>query len=196
MRDQELGIRNWSIILSGVPAMNPSEQQAKEMYFEYACNAFYMDHDGVYQQYKSFGISEAQEAAWRREYIVFWIDRLSTDDLTAVNKLRDAWASEALPELIKIADTGDDYAALWYANAIWRLACGTTISTAMQGLAIQTATRLWQSLTQRPIKISASHQALIAPYMWALKASTPQEYVRNYARGQLAEAETRGRLYA
>jgi hypothetical protein len=175
--------------------MNPSEQQAREMFFEYACNTFYMAHDGVFQEYRSFRISQAQEAAWRREFVLFWIDRLSTDDLTAVNKLRDAWAGEALPDLIKIADTGDDYTKLWFANAIWHLANGANISTATRQQATQTAVRLWQSLAQRPIRISASHHTLIVPYMWALKASTPEEYVQNYAREQLAEAKAKGKLY-
>ncbi len=97
--------------------MNQSEEPAKKMFFDYACNTFFMAHDGVLEGYKLFGISEAQEAEWRREYIAFWTSQLSTDDLTAVDQLRNAWAGEALPDLIRVADTGDGYAKLWYANA-------------------------------------------------------------------------------
>ena len=45
------------------------EADAKRMFFDYACNSFFMSHDGVYEEYKRYGISEAQEKERCREYI-------------------------------------------------------------------------------------------------------------------------------
>jgi hypothetical protein len=50
------------------------------------------------------------------------------------------------------------------------------------------------SLTQQAIEISDSHKATIAPHMNALGATTPEGYVQNYARSNLAEAKTKGKL--
>lgn len=163
-------------------------QQAKQMFLEYACNIFFMAHDGVYEEYKSFGISQEQETDWRREFVSFWVERLSTDDFTAVNQLSNARAFEALPELMQVADTGDDYARLWYANAIYQLASGVSVASAMQAQATDMALGLWQTLTQRPIEISDAHKVQILPNMKWLEASTPEEYVRNYARRNLENA--------
>ena len=54
-------------------------------------------------------------------------------ELIAVDKLSNAWAVEAIPALIEMADKGDSYAKLWYANALWRLAGGASgISVTMR----------------------------------------------------------------
>ena len=96
------------------------EVDVRRIFFDYACNGFFMAHDGVYEEYKRYGISEAQEKEWRREYVALWVSRLEIDDLMPVDRLRDAWAGEALPALMEMADRGDSYAKLWYANAIWQ----------------------------------------------------------------------------
>jgi hypothetical protein len=173
--------------------MSDNKEKAKKIFFDYACNTFYMAHDGELEEYKKIGVSAAQEAEWRREYISFWVSQLSIDDLTAVNRLGETWAGEALPDLIKMAGQGDGYAKLWYANAIWKLANGASISATMRDQAIKTAINLWQSLVQRPIELSDNHKAEISPNMKPLDASTPEEYVLNYAKRKLAEAKTKGK---
>jgi hypothetical protein len=70
---------------------------------------FFIDHDGRDTEYAAYGISKEEEAEWRKEYIALWVSRLSAEDLTAVNRLCDAWAVEALPNLMKHSDEGDDF---------------------------------------------------------------------------------------
>ena len=52
--------------------MTSEREKAKKMFFDYACHTFFMQNDGVLEEYKKFGISESQETEWRREYISFW----------------------------------------------------------------------------------------------------------------------------
>ena len=108
--------------------------------------------------------------------------------------MRDAWAGEALPDLIRMANTnkGDSFTKLWYANAIWELAGGPNVSTIIKEQAQKTAVGLWQSLNQEPIEISENSIAKISPHMKALRASTPQEYVLHYAKRKLTEAKAKG----
>jgi hypothetical protein len=166
------------------------EADAKRMFFEYACNSFFMSHDGVYEEFKRYGISEAQEKEWRREYIVQWIGRLEVDDLTPVNRLHDAWASEALPALIEMASKGDSYAKLWYANAIWHLANGSDCSMILRWKARKAAIDLWQLLQAECIELTQAHKEHIRQYLWAFHASIPEEYVRIYASRQLKSAQS------
>jgi ribosome biogenesis protein Tsr3 len=53
-------------------SMTSEREKAKKMFFDYACHTFFMQNDGVLEEYKKFGISESQETEWRREYISFW----------------------------------------------------------------------------------------------------------------------------
>lgn len=163
--------------------MGSDRERAKKLFIDYACNHFYMDRDGAGIEYDKYGISEAEEKKWRREYISFWVNQLSTDDLTAVDKLSDAKATEALPALIEMADKGDSYAKLRYANAIW---CITTSGAYVRPKAEKAAIDLWQSLVQGAIEISENHKTDISrSSMKNLEASTPEEYVLDYAVRQL-----------
>jgi hypothetical protein len=168
--------------------MSNDKEKAKGMFFEYACNTFFMNNDGVLNDYLRFGISPAQENEWRQEYISFWVNQLSVDDLTAVDKLRDAEAGESLPSLMAMAREGDGYAKLWYANAIWQLANRANISKELRIQACQVAINLWQDLVEQKFDITEDHKGKIFPYLRALDASTPEEYVINYARHRLREA--------
>jgi hypothetical protein len=168
--------------------MSNDKEKAKRMFFEYACNTFFMNNDGVLNDYLKFGISPTQEKEWRQEYISFWVNQLSVDDLTAVDKLRDAEAGESLPNLMSIASEGDGYAKLWYANAIWQLADRANISTELRNQARLVAINLWQFLIEQKFDITEDHKSKITPYLRALDASTPEEYVINYARHRITEA--------
>jgi hypothetical protein len=166
-----------------------AEADAKQIFFYYACNTFFMAHDGAYEEYKRYGISEAQEKEWRREYIALWISRLEVDDLTPVDHFSNAWASEALPVLMEMGDKGDSYAKLWYANAIWHLADGSNCDMTLRWKARNVATDLWQSLQTERIVLTQGHKEHIRPFLWAVHASTPEEYVRFYASRQLKSAQ-------
>ncbi|CAG0934793.1 hypothetical protein TFLX_03669 [Thermoflexales bacterium] len=155
------------------------------MFFDYACNTFFMSHDGVYEDYKCYDISDAQEKEWRREYIALWISRLGVDDLTHVDRLCDAWADEALPALMEMAAKGDSYAKLWYANAIWQLADGSSCDMLVRWKARRVANALWQSLLTEDIELTESHKVHIASLLPALQSSAPDEYIQRYARQRL-----------
>lgn len=142
-----------------------SETKAKAIFWKYACRTFFMARDGIYEEYKTYGISGNQENEWRREYIAHWIAQLSTDAVASINRLRDADAGEALPELIRQSKNGDDYAKLWYANAIWDIVSRVNISVTDRKQAEAIAIEIWQSLIQGS-----------------------EEYVANYAKRRLANA--------
>lgn len=169
--------------------MDESKTQAKALFFQYACNGFFMAHDGVWDQYQAFGISEEEEQVWRREYIAYWVERLSVEEFTAVDKLRDAGAGEALPRLIELSNTGGDFARLWYANAIWHLAnSGEGVSAKMRGQARQVAVELWKSLLPESPEGSLRHQREAWPSPTDLTVVDGDGYVVNYARRMLAQA--------
>lgn len=170
--------------------------KAKKIFFDFACNHFYMQRDGVEEEYERFGITSKEEAEWRKEYIEFWVERLSVDDLQPVNRITEASAGEALPDLLKMADKGDSYAKLRYSNAIWQLAMGADISLALKNQTAKMSVRLWQSIVEEPFQLTEKHQeeisALLNKYKSLTNASTPQEYILNYAKSKLAEAREKG----
>jgi hypothetical protein len=173
--------------------MSDSKDKAKEMFFNYACRHFFIAHDGLTEEYNKFRITEAQEQEWRQEYISLWLAKLSVDDLWAVNRLRDAEAFEALPALIGMADKGDSFAKLWFANAIWDLANRGSISAELKQRALKTTIQIWQSIIQQPFKLTDKHyseiNSNIEKYKSLVNGATPQEYVLNYAQSKLAEAQ-------
>ena len=164
-------------------------EKAKKLFFEYSCNQFFMIHDGVYQEFKKFGIREEQEIEWRKEYIAHWESQLSLNDLHPLDQLENTVAVESIPSLLKLADQGDDYAKLRYANALWTLCRSENVPMESQKQGRQKSIEIWQKLSQQPIGgISESHRKKILPVLFAMSAKTPEEYVRNYAKRQLEEA--------
>lgn len=172
--------------------MDDRTARAKELFFSYACNRFFMVREGVEDEYRQYGIGEGQEAEWRKEYIALWVGQLSVDDMKALNQLGYAWAGEALPELIDMSDKGDSYAKLWYANAIYDLALGAELSPERRQEGVKVAIELWRSVVNGPIQLTESHRAVIRPSMQYLSASTPEEYVLNYAKSKLSQAKEKG----
>lgn len=167
-----------------------NKAEAKKIFFDYACRHFHMDRDGIGEVYKKFGISEAEEAVWRQEYISFWRGQLSADNVEAIKKLGNALASEALPDLIKLAGQGDSYIKLWCAIEISSLISLSGAPSTLQEQAQKTVIDLWQSLAQGPIELSDNHQKKITSTMMKfLGASTPEEYISNYAKRALPETQ-------
>lgn len=178
------------------PKTSDDLAEAKQLFFYYACNHFFMDHDGAGERYRKFSVSPAQEKEWRQEYIAFWLSKLSTDDLEPLDKLGDAWAHEVLPQLIALADKGDGYAKLWFANTIWQLTQSGETPRELIEQGRDLALNLWRSLVDKPVVLSQSHSEKITPLaQQALGASTPKEYITNYAKRKLAEYKTRGYLW-
>jgi hypothetical protein len=165
----------------------------KELYFAFAGNRFFMDRDGYAKEYESFGISFEQEAAWRKEYIDTWTERLEVNDLTALSKLELAGAWESLPRILELASAGDDYATLWFAVAMFKLSAGRGLSDETRNRARCESNRLLTLLAAGPKNIGAAHRSAVTDGMLAaFGARTPEEYVANYARSKIAERKRHG----
>lgn len=166
--------------------MTPDLDAARKMFFEYACSHFYMAHDGELESYRQLGASPADEERWRSEYVTYWVGQLSLDDLTAINRLTDAHAWEALPDLMERAGQGDGYAQLWFANAIWNLVgtTGTNISAELTIRARVQVVSIWQRLEAGAFVLTEAHRMQLQPSLASFEVDTPEEYVRKYARHQ------------
>lgn len=193
-------------------------RRAKEIFFQYACNHFFLDREVDVDEYKKFDISNEQENKWTREYVSHWISQLSVDDFQAVDCLADTNAGEALPELFRLSELGDSFAKLWYANAIWNIACGGLMSPIMRERARQKTISLWKSLLENPTELTDEHRKKVSeivedqiqlqktiqmatasrgltPLQAIYSAKTPEEYILNYAKNKLAESKERGFFY-
>lgn len=49
--------------------MKTGLERAKELFMQYGGNRFYMDHDGVGQEYDACRVPRETEEAWRKEYL-------------------------------------------------------------------------------------------------------------------------------
>ncbi len=159
---------------------------AKTLFFDYLGSKFGMWHDGVLEEYNRYGISAGQEAGWRAELVLFWVERLSAEDVLPVIKLSTLGAAEALPEILKFASQGDSYVRLIYANALWEISGAVTatgVSPEVIGQAQQTALRLWRAIAAEPVVLTAA---------WDLKpvdGVAVEEYIKTWAAAKLARAE-------
>lgn len=89
---------------------------------------------------------------------------------------------------------GDDYVRLWYVNAIWKLSRHFHVPADRRELAQSLALDTWRELVDSPTSIEPRHAKMIRPHVEALGASTPGEYVANYASNNLRLAETQDRV--
>jgi hypothetical protein len=175
--------------------MNFHLERAKEIFFNASCNHFHLDREFDADEYRKFNISREQENLWTREYILHWISQLSVDDLSAIGKLKSAYAGEALPKLFILATQGDSFAKFMYADAIWHLARGASISTKMREQAIQKAIDTLQSILKQPISITESHRLEIVNTIRDVKqydesvGNTPEKYILQLAKMKLAEIQ-------
>jgi len=128
--------------------MNNNKKRAKEIYFYYACNHFFLDREN--EEYKGYGITKAEEEKWKQEYITDWIGKLSASDFTALHRLRDAGADKALPALMRIAREGDTHSQLEFADAIFWIANGVMKPQTIHEQAIRLAFSIWESLANQP----------------------------------------------
>jgi len=167
--------------------MNSDEENAKQLFFDYACSHYYMFHDGVEEEFKKYNISEIQEQEWRREFIDSWIGKLSVDDPYPLKRLRDTSAQEAISALRNLGFQGDSYSKLWCANAILDFIKGSE-SWAKQGN--DAAIELFDKLATENIVISKEHRTKITLVMMlSLGTFTPEAFIRKYAANKLSDLE-------
>lgn len=170
--------------------------RAKEMFWQYACNHFFIAHDGVHEQYTRLGGgNQEDEASWRAEFIADQLAKLSTEDFDPLQQLRNANAGEAISSLLKIEDYGDDFSRFWYAFTLHDLARYETASKEDKKKAHQKASELWQGILKHPVGISDLNRAQVGEYMLkSLQAKTAEGYLQNYTQSKLQELNgtTRG----
>jgi hypothetical protein len=159
-----------------MPAPSAEElEEAKKIFFEYSCSGLEMARNDV--PFEKYHITRQQEEAWRNEFIAYWRSQLSTEDMTAVQKLRDADAVEAVPDLLGMLGKGDSYAQLRVAEAVWALSYWMK-DKAQKKQAKAAAIQSARSLISQPIQVSERHKIEIE----RLGGSSPEEYIRLFAR--------------
>jgi hypothetical protein len=164
------------------------QNSAKELFWYYACNHFFLDRDGALEKYHKLGGSGEKEKAWRDEYIDFWLSKLGTTDLTTLFNLRNTGACEILEKLIGLNDYGDDYSKFWFAYTIADLAQNSRVERTAAKKAREKAQVLWEEILSEPRGISKDHKKEIRPDMLeALGANTAEEYLINYSKRKLKE---------
>jgi hypothetical protein len=149
-------------------------EKAKNIFFEYSCNGLYMAQNDVH--FEQYHISNAQQTEWRNEFVAYWRSQLSTEDLTAIQKLRDAYAVEAIPDLLTMTDQGDSYAKLRVAEGLWALSYWVKDRT-QRKQTNATARKMAQAILDRPIEVSESHRIEIAK----LGGTDPKKYIILFA---------------
>ena len=161
----------------GPPPSAETLAEAKKIFFEYSCNGLYMAQNDVH--FSKYRVSKEQEAEWRNEFITYWRSQLSTEDLTAVQKLRDADAVESIPDLIAIVDKGDSYAKLRIAEALAAIGYMAE-DKSLRKQTKATARKIAQSILDHPMQVSESHKIEIERLGGS--RSNPEEYIILFAK--------------
>jgi hypothetical protein len=155
---------------------------AKELFWEFACNHFFIAHDGMMDEYlKLGGKNPEEEKIWRAEYIEYWINNFAQDELLALRKLGDATAVEALARLTNYHTFRDDWIKFWYAFYILELSNASQEKQQKQH-AQNKADRLLRELIREDLSILPEHRAWLSKEAQeALSAATAEEYIKHYA---------------
>lgn len=174
--------------------MMESIEAARQLFWDYACSHFFMAHDGVDVEYKRYQVSAEQEKTWREEYIRYWSNQLSGEFLLPLQRLSDAGAYEALPELVRLAP-GDDYFAFRLADVIWDLAGFWTADRDFREDARQTALHLWRGLTYRTLKINPEYRQILEESNSGPSGKPAETVLRGMAARKIETAEAQMRNY-
>jgi hypothetical protein len=158
----------------GPPPSAETLAEAKRVFFEYSCNGLYMAQNDVH--FSQYRVSKELQTEWRNEFVAYWRGQLSTEDLTAIQKLRDAQAVESIPDLLAMVGKGDSYAQLRIAEALWALSylADKALKKQTKAAGIQLA----RSILDHPIQVSESHKIEIA----RLGSKSPEEYIVLFAK--------------
>ncbi len=165
--------------------MSEEMELAKKIYWDYACNYFFMGHDGVLEDYRSHHPTGEEEREWRKEFIRMWISKISVDEFDAVHKLCNAHAVEAIPHLIENVEKGDSYAKLIFANAIHELSGCDGVDMSLQIQSHDTVIEQYQKILSTPLNITKEHEREITPLLKIVNAANAEEYVISYAKARL-----------
>ncbi len=171
-----------------VPPLSDEEiEQAKKIFFEYSCNEMEAARDG--NSIGKYRISEEQKAEWRKEFIAYWISKLSVDDLEAVIRLTGASPLEAIPDLLGIVENGDSYAKLMITGAIQAASSNHGIDKNLRKQTLDRVIKLYESIVENQIQLSEKHRKeILAFHPSILNDLTPEEYVLKVAKFVLSEA--------
>ena len=158
---------------------------AKEIFWKYSCNYFFLDHDGMTDEYvKKGGGNKSDEEKWRKEYINFWFTKISTSEIEAFRNLGYAEAQEILYQLIKYNSFRDDYIKFWYAYTLFELSKSSNFF--LKIIAKYRAKEIFKKLTKKNIVILEINKKEIDNQMLdAMDAKKPEDYVRHYSKKML-----------
>jgi hypothetical protein len=152
------------------------EEEAKKIFFEYSGNHLEMARNEV--NFSKYQISREQEAEWRNEFIAYWRSQLSTEDLTAVQKLGEIYAVESIPDLLAIVDQGDSYTRLRIAEALHVISYWIDKDRGLRKQTRAAAIRIAQSILDNPVQVSERHKSEIA----RLGDPNPEDYIITFAK--------------
>ncbi len=181
--------RLYSINKSGTQKIKQNKKLAKELYFYYACNHFFMMKEGETELYNSLGGgNEEDERAWRDEYIKDALSRVNTEDDLPLWSLMNSGAWEAIPELVNLDDYGDGYMKYWFAFTLQELSFRFFCSEEYKRLALQKAYSLYSELQNNSIIISDEHRKRINPSTLVhFKVESAEEYIKVRTDSNLGE---------
>lgn len=167
------------------------DSAAKKLFWKYACNHFYIAHDGVHGEYEKLGGGDKEkESVWRAEYIQDRVERLTPNSFDIFHDLKSANASEAIPFLLRIDEFSDDYSKFWIAFTLNDLASYQSTTKENKKNALRQSEKLWKEILEKPKGITDEHRKLVVPYMLeALEADDAECYVRNYTQTKLKEQQ-------
>ena len=161
--------------------MTTDKERAKELFYKFDCNHFYMDKEGQGQRHSELGACWWDELKWRKDFINSWINQLSTEDLRPLHHLQNADAFEALPAILRLADQGDSYSQFWFAMAIQRIN-KFFVFLPLQIRANKKVKDIYKRLADGPIEITELHKKEITRGMLAaFQAATPEQYIKKYS---------------
>jgi hypothetical protein len=165
------------------------KEEAKKIFFKYSCNHVEMARNDIY--FSKYHISKEQETEWRNEFITYWRGQLSTEDLTAIQKLEELHAVESIPDLIAMIDKGDSYANLRIAQALLSLGDWLGKDETLRTQTRSTALKTLQSILDHPVQVSERHKSDIE----RLGDFDPENYVITFAKlakGEYAQLTLKG----
>ena len=165
-----------------------NQKTAKEIFWDYSCNHFFLERDGVKEQYiKLGGYILSDECKWRKEFIDFWLNQMSINEIQSFQKLVDAEAGEILSQFIEFNSFRDDYIKFWYAYELLNLSKFSSAPLLRKRATLRAKFTLLE-LASGSIFLNVENRKLIDNRMLeALCASDPEGYIKNYAQRLLLE---------
>lgn len=169
----------------------PSLNRAKRLFIDYLGNSFLMWHEGVLEEYRSFGIGTAQESAWFEELKASFLSRLSQGDYSAMGDLWQMGAQDALPNILVVSPVGNSWTKLRFAEDLWRFTDMHTSHPAEPDVirqACKKAIEIWQDLLHSATDIDVPNDVMKI----AANGRTPHDYFRDRLNSNLKRASATG----